>query len=128
MNNKQNSFGTFETNFKKGLEISATLNKGVFLVTDICAPEHTNATLFKGSFDNAWQFYTTRVSPNFPITNLSQAEAFKIDNRELLISLQDEVNSIPNVAYSEIWLNGNAPHFVAGYDFDDNQIVSLRIQ
>jgi hypothetical protein len=59
--------------------------------------------------------------------SLIETEQFKIDNCEYLAALQSELNSLPGVVYSEIWLNGNSPSCVIGFDAEDQQFVSLII-
>lgn len=60
-------------------------------------------------------------------TSLQEAESFKAANHLYLQQLQEDVRAIPGVEYSDIWLNGSSPSFVAGYDIDDCQIVSFKI-
>lgn len=59
--------------------------------------------------------------------SLNEAEQFKVDNCEYLDALQSEINSLPGVAYSEVWLNGNSPSCVIGFDAEDQQFVSLLV-
>ena len=61
-------------------------------------------------------------------SSTQQAEQFQRDNMALLQDLSNEVERIDLVSYSEVWLNGNGPSFIAGYSSEDEQIVSLPIQ
>jgi hypothetical protein len=56
-----------------------------------------------------------------------EALAFKKQYADLLKAIQEEVESVDGVDYSEVWLCGNAPSFVAGVDSNDLHIVSIKI-
>lgn len=58
------SVGTWELNPKSGLEITATLRKGVWMVKDACSGAECRKPLFKGMFDEAYRFYESSISPN----------------------------------------------------------------
>lgn len=60
--------------------------------------------------------------------SFAHSEKFKKDNLKLLSDLSNEVENIADVDYSEVWLNGNSPSFIAGFDKNDIQIVSLPIK
>lgn len=59
--------------------------------------------------------------------SLSQAKRYERDNADLISMLQKETEAIDGVLYSEVWLNGNPPSFVAGFNNEDEHIVSLKL-
>lgn len=58
----------------------------------------------------------------------SEAEAFKANRGDLLEGLHKEVMSFENIEYSEVWLCGHCESFVAGFNSEDQHIVSLKIE
>lgn len=127
-----NQISTFETNPKKGLEITKSLKKGEWIVLDILADSQRAPVLFRGLYNEALTYYTNNTSPNLEnfmtFKNIKEAEKYKKDNAAMLQQLQSEVEKIEGVAYSDIWLNKIAPSFIAGYNSDDEQVVSLKIE
>lgn len=59
--------------------------------------------------------------------SLQDAEDFKKSNADLLMRIQAEVEAVPGVVSSEVWLNGNPPSFIVGLDSEDNHFVYLKI-
>lgn len=60
--------------------------------------------------------------------SLTHAEEFKQNNLKLLSELSSEVEKLEGIERSEVWLCGNCPSFIAGYDDNEEQIVSLPIK
>lgn len=60
-------------------------------------------------------------------TSAQEALSYEIDNQASLRRLQREVEAVPGVSYSEVWLNGSCPSFVAGYDDQDEVIVCVKV-
>lgn len=56
-----------------------------------------------------------------------EALAFKRQYADIIKAIQDEVEAVDGVDYSEVWLCGNAPSFVAGVDHNDEHFVSIKI-
>lgn len=128
----KNQKPAFITNPKTGLEITKTLKKGEGIVLDILADSERAPVVFRGRYDDAMQYYLNNTSPNLDkimmFKNINEAEAFKNNNTAMLQALQTEIEKIDGVAYSDVWLNKNSPSFVAGYNNEDEQIVSLKIE
>lgn len=59
--------------------------------------------------------------------SLQEAEQFKVNNLEYIASLQTEAELIPEVIYSELWLNRYSPSCVIGFDDEDQEFVSFKI-
>lgn len=63
----KSTVGNWMSHIKVGLEISTTLKKGVWIVTDtFIGRGEGQTTLFKGGFDEAYAFFTQKLSPNIP--------------------------------------------------------------
>lgn len=60
--------------------------------------------------------------------SVESAERFKEKYAQYLEELCEYALGIEIVAYADIWLNGNMPSFVAGYNSDDVLVVCIRIQ
>lgn len=60
-------------------------------------------------------------------TSVQEALSYEIANEAALRRLQREAEAVPGVEYSEVWLNGNCPSFVAGYDNQDEVIVCFKV-
>ncbi len=58
---------------------------------------------------------------------LADAEAWREENQDLLNAMHNEVRTIDAVQYTETWLCGTAPSFVAGFSDADEIIVCLRL-
>lgn len=56
------------------------------------------------------------------------AEAWRNQNHQLLARLHEEVASIEGVAYTETWLCGACPSYIAGCGDDDHILVCLPIR
>ncbi len=63
------------------------------------------------------QFYT-----------LAEAEAWKSKHLQALKILENSfLQSHPDVSYTEVWLNGEAPSAIMGFNHDDEIITTLPL-
>jgi hypothetical protein len=60
--------------------------------------------------------------------NRSEAHEWRGKNQATLVDLNMEAISMEGISYSETWLCGNGPSFVAGFDDEDRMVVCLPIQ
>jgi hypothetical protein len=61
-------------------------------------------------------------------TDYGQASAWRRDNDRLVRALNADVTRISGVSYTEDWLCGRCPSFVAGFNDDDEMIVCVPIR
>ncbi|KZX78274.1 hypothetical protein A3715_10425 [Oleiphilus sp. HI0009] len=61
------------------------------------------------------------------ISSLNDADEFKKANLSKIDSLMNEAELVDNVVHSELWVNGNCPSFVAGFNDEDEWVVSYKI-
>jgi len=59
--------------------------------------------------------------------NLAEAETFKSSHADYLAELEQQALATPRVAWTEVWLNGNYPSYVTGYDEDEEEVRAARI-
>jgi hypothetical protein len=59
--------------------------------------------------------------------SLEEADHFKQCEADRLMQLQTEALALDGVVHTEIWLCGNCPSFVAGFNSEDAQVVSFII-
>lgn len=60
-------------------------------------------------------------------STIEDAKAFRLANAELIRGLEREAESVMGVIYTDVWLNGASPSFVAGYNCEDIHVVSFPI-
>ena len=103
----RDKIGGWELNPKSGLEIQASMIKGVWLVLDALSHPHNKKVLVKGTFDEAYEFYKNNVSPEKRLTEHANAiaklddinsEAFDVEQKGIgetlgLDSMSDELMS-----------------------------------
>lgn len=59
--------------------------------------------------------------------SLAAAEGFAAKNQPLIAAALRDVDATEGVVWSDVWLNGNGPSFVEGYNADDQPIVAVKL-
>ena len=60
--------------------------------------------------------------------SLDQAQAWRQRSRGLLAELEAIAAAVEGVAYTDTWLCGNAPSYVAGFNAEDEMLVCFPIR
>lgn len=65
--------------------------------------------------------------PYIQFESIEQAEQFKLDHAALISQAADVALACDSVSYVETWLCQNSPSYVAGFDNNDDIVVSVPL-